>query len=79
MPSSARSIKSLNAWLLTGSRPVSGVEGAGEGAAAWEENGTMETLVLETGVPSLAGLTEDSDSLAVQLEAALVWRWKGSE
>lgn len=31
----------------------------------------MEALVPETGVPSLAGWTEDSDSLAVQLEAAL--------
>lgn len=71
MPSSARSIRSRNAWLLTGSCPVCGVEGAREGAAAWEKEGTMEALVPETGVPSLAGWTEDSDSLAVQLEAAL--------
>lgn len=70
MPSSARSIRSRNAWLFTGSCPVCGVEGAGDGAAAWEGAGTMEALVLETGVPSLTGWTEDS--LAVQLDAALV-------
>lgn len=72
MPSSASSIRSRSVWLLTGSCPVRGVEGAGEEAAVWEEDGRMEALVPVTGVPSLAGWTEDSDLLMVLEEAASV-------
>lgn len=68
MPSSASSIRSLSAWLPTGSCPVPGVEGAVEGEAFWESR--MEALLAERGVPSL--LIEGSGFLAVLAEAASV-------
>lgn len=71
MPSSATSIRSRRVWLPTGSCPVPGVEGAGEEATVWAEDGRMEDLVLVTGVPSLTGWREDS-SLLPSLEEALL-------
>lgn len=72
MPSSASSIRSHRAWLPTGSCPVPGVEGAGEEAAVWEEDGRVEALVAVTGVPSFTGWREDSGLLQALEEAALV-------
>lgn len=55
IPSSANSIRSLRAWLLTKSCPAPGVEAAGEEHCVWVEDGGMEALDVETGVPTLRG------------------------
>lgn len=82
MPSSASSIRSRSAWLLTSGCCVCGVggaEGEEEAAAGWEEKkeveGREEALVW-TAAPSLTDGTEDS-GLKVLEGAASVW--KGEE
>lgn len=74
MPSSASSIRSRSVWLPTEKCPVPGVDGAGEEAAVWEEDGRMEALVSVTGVPSLTGWT--ADLLTVLEEANSVYKWR---
>lgn len=84
MPSSASSIRSRSAWLLTSGCCVCGVggaEGEEEAAAGWEEEeeveGREEVLVSETAAPSLTGGTEDSGLKALE-GAASVWRGEES-
>lgn len=50
------------------------MDGAGEEAAVWEEDGRMEALVSVTGVPSLTGWT--ADLLTVLEEANSVYKWR---
>lgn len=82
MPSSASSIRSRSAWLLTSGCCVCGVggaEGVEEVAAGWEEEEEEEVEVEgreeAPAAPSPAGGTEDSDS-KVPEGAASVWRGK---
>lgn len=74
MPSSASSIRSCKAWLLTGSCPVPGVEGAGEQEAIWEEDGGLDETAMTpvTGVPAPSSATGWMPELD---EAASVYKW----